>query len=94
MSDLRTRINNGEFKNTLPYPANGDYDRFYVYSKGKVIEDGIMIADAEVRRVTRAEWARQGYTVEAVADKEALGAARKAYGAEDRRLAQRRGGRQ
>jgi hypothetical protein len=86
MSDIQNRIAQGAYTNKLLYPSKGDYDKFYVYSKGQVVENGITIADAEVRRARRASWVALGYTVEVVAGDAEFRAVRDAYNAEDRRL--------
>ena len=79
MSDLRTRVINGDFKSKLPYPSKSDFDRFYVYNKGQVIENGVRFDDADTRATKTAEWKRLGYTVEIVNDTDGLRATRNAY---------------
>ena len=86
MSDLRTRVINGDFESKLPYPSKSDFDRFYVYNKGQVIENGVRFDDADTRATKTAEWKRLGYTVEIVNDTVGLRATRNAYNDDVRRL--------
>lgn len=79
----------GDYHNNVSYPSQIEYDTFYVYDGGTVIEDGLIIWDFDVRDTKRNEWQALGYTVTQKVDWEAYDAAKAAYDAEELRLQQK-----
>lgn len=79
----------GDYTNNVPYPSQIEYDKFYVYNNGAVVENGLIIWDFDVRDVKRAEWKALGYTVDQKVDWVAFEAAKAVYDAEELRLQQK-----
>lgn len=86
MTDINTRIARGDYVNKVPYLFKANYEKFYVYSQGKVIVDGLVILDHDERDTKRAEWKAAGYTAELITDRDGMKAARQAYQEENNRL--------
>lgn len=84
MSDTQSKANNGDYKNELEYPKKQDFQKVFVYSKGKVVENGLdrsTIGDEMIKA-----WRAAGNTVEISDDPTAYRAATQAYGQETARL--------
>jgi hypothetical protein len=79
-------FNPAGYENNTRYPSKAEYDKFYVYHNGVVIENGLVIWDHDERDEMRAAWRDLGYTIEQKVDWPAYDAAKEVYQAEERRL--------
>lgn len=80
MTDHRTvneKIYDGVYNDTIMPPSEILFEKYYVYSKGKIVENGI--SHELVTRDMRDEWQYKGYLVETVIDTKRYKAARKVH---------------
>jgi hypothetical protein len=84
MSDTQRKARNGDYKNTLAYPKQKDFQKVYVYARGNVIANGVPRNTIDDHQINA--WKTTGHTVAIEDDTDALQAARRAYSAESGRL--------
>jgi hypothetical protein len=84
MIDTQSKANNGDYKNLLDYPKQKDFQKVFVYARGKVIANGVARNTIDDHQINA--WKTTGHIVEIEDDKVAYRAATQAYGAETARL--------
>jgi hypothetical protein len=82
--NAQAKANNGDYKNTLDYPRQKDFQKVYVYARGNVVADGVPRNTIDEHQMNA--WKVTGHTIEIQDDKTGYRAAQTAYSQETARL--------